>query len=95
MSKKKHNGNREAVFPPIVITSDEARRLSALANSSMALFPRVAHFLADETERAKLVADDSDLRGMCAWARWYVIATTRTVTSGMSCWFIRMKPISH
>lgn len=64
MSKKKHNGNRAAVAPPIVIASNEARRLSALANSSMAVFPRVAHFLARETERAKLVADDSDLRGI-------------------------------
>lgn len=64
MSKNKHNGHNEAAFPPIVITSDEARRLSALANSSMTLFPRVAHFLAHETERAKVVADDSDLRGI-------------------------------
>jgi regulator of nucleoside diphosphate kinase len=64
MTKNKRNGSREAVFPPIVITADEARRLSTLANSSMTLFPRVAHFLARETERAKLVADDSDLRGI-------------------------------
>lgn len=30
----------------------------------MTVFPRVARFLAQETERAKLVADDSDLRGI-------------------------------
>jgi len=30
----------------------------------MALFPRVAHFLVRETERAKVVADDCDLRGI-------------------------------
>ena len=64
MSKNKPNGSHEAVLPPIVITSDEARRLSALANSSMAIFPRVAHFLVGETERAKLVAADCDLRGV-------------------------------
>lgn len=64
MSKDRHSGNREAVFPLIVITTDEARRLSALANSSMTLCPRVAHLLAHETERAKLVADDSDLCGI-------------------------------
>jgi regulator of nucleoside diphosphate kinase len=66
MSSKngRNNNNTESALPPIVITTDEARRLSALANSSMALFPRVAHFLACETERAKVVADDSDLRGI-------------------------------
>lgn len=30
----------------------------------MALFPRVAYFLARETERAKVVTDDFDLRGI-------------------------------
>jgi hypothetical protein len=30
----------------------------------MALFPRVAYFLARETERAKVVARDCDLRGI-------------------------------
>ena len=64
MSKNKPDGNHEAVLPPIVITSDEARRLSALADFSMTLFPRVAYFLAHEAERAKVVADDSDLRGI-------------------------------
>jgi regulator of nucleoside diphosphate kinase len=64
MSKNKQNGNQEPVLPPIVITADEARRLSALADSSMTLFPRVAHFLAHETKRAKVVADGSDLRGI-------------------------------
>ncbi len=65
MSKSKHNSQPpEPVLPPIVIATDEARRLSTLANSSMALFPRVAHFLARETERAKVVTDDCDLRGI-------------------------------
>ena len=60
----KQENDRESVLPPIVITMDEARRLSVLANSSAELFPRVAHFLARETERAELVADDADLRGV-------------------------------
>ena len=65
MSKSKHNGQPpEPALPPIVITTDEARRLSTLANSSVALFPRVAYFLARETERAKVVTDDCDLRGI-------------------------------
>jgi len=64
MSKMKHNGRApELSLPPIVLKRNEARRLSTLANSSVALFPRVAHFLARETERAKVVTDDCDLRG--------------------------------
>ncbi len=63
MSKMKHNGKiSESSLPPIVLTTHEARRLSTLANSSVALFPRVAHFLARETERAIVVTDDCDLR---------------------------------
>ena len=50
-----------AALPPIVITASEAHRLSALADSSMAVFPRVAQFLARETDRARVVADDSEL----------------------------------
>ena len=64
MSKSKHKGRPEPALPAIIITADEARRLGALANSSMALFPRVAHLLAGETERAKVVAGESDLRGV-------------------------------
>jgi regulator of nucleoside diphosphate kinase len=51
-------------LPPILVTTDEQRRLSALANSSMELFPRVAHFLAQEMERASIVPDDADLQGV-------------------------------
>ena len=61
MTKSKHENHHGTALPPIVIASDEARRLSALADSSMALFPRVARFLARETERATVVADDFDL----------------------------------
>jgi regulator of nucleoside diphosphate kinase len=65
MRKSKHNGQPlEPALPPIVMMTDEAGRLRALANSSMALFPRVAYFLARETERAKVVARDCDLRGI-------------------------------
>jgi regulator of nucleoside diphosphate kinase len=62
MSKSSHKSNQP--LPSIVITADDARRLYALANSSAALFPRVAHFLCSEMERANVVADDSDLRGV-------------------------------
>ena len=63
MSKNKPN-NHGPVLPPIVITTEEARRLSALAECSMELFPRVAHFLACEVDRASVVPDDCDLRGV-------------------------------
>ncbi|MCK1626755.1 nucleoside diphosphate kinase regulator [Bradyrhizobium sp. 160] len=51
-------------LPAITVLEDEARRLKALASSSSALFPRVAHFLAREMERASVVTDNSDLRGV-------------------------------
>ena len=35
MGKCKHNGKPEPVLPTIAITTDEARRLGALANSSV------------------------------------------------------------
>ena len=57
-------GPREQLaLPPIKITEDESRRLSSLANSSMDLFPRVAHFLAREMERAT-VTDEVNLEGV-------------------------------
>jgi regulator of nucleoside diphosphate kinase len=56
---------RKSILPSIVIATEEARRLCALANSNMALFPRAAIFLAREMNRANLVADDAaDLRGV-------------------------------
>jgi regulator of nucleoside diphosphate kinase len=65
MRKSKHNGQPlEPALPPIVMMTDEAGRLRALANSSMADFPRVAYFLSRETERAKVVASDCDLSGI-------------------------------
>ena len=57
-------GPREQLaLPPIKITEDESRRLSSLANLSMDLFPRVAHFLAREMERAT-VTDEVNLEGV-------------------------------
>lgn len=53
-----------ASLPPIVIAASEVQRLSALADSSMMLFPRVAQFLARETDRAQIVADDTDLQNV-------------------------------
>ena len=49
---------------PIVIPTDGARRPNALANSNMALFPREAFFMASEMNRANVVPDNSDLRGV-------------------------------
>ena len=54
----------EIVLPPVTVFEDEAMRLSALASSSAVLFPRVAHFLAREIERASVVANNSDVRGV-------------------------------
>jgi len=65
------------VVPPIVIATDEARRLKALANSNMTIFPREAFFLAREMNRANVVPDNADLRDVATWARKCVIATTR------------------
>ena len=56
------NSKSGTKLPPIVISTDEARRLSALANSNMALFPREAFFLASEMNRANVVPDNSDSR---------------------------------
>ena len=63
-TKTRHGKKQETPLPPIKVTEDELRRLNALANSSMEIFPRVAHFLAREMERAEIVAGDADLRGV-------------------------------
>jgi regulator of nucleoside diphosphate kinase len=52
----------------------------------MALFPRVAHFLVRETERAKVVADDCDLRGIVRMGSQVHIAKIKPATFGMVCW---------
>ena len=62
MSRKSSKNEPEIVLPPITVMAEEAKRLNALASSSAVLFPRVAHFLAQEMERARVVADNSDLR---------------------------------
>jgi len=64
MSKTNRDSKPEIVLPPITVIEDEARRLNALASSGAVLFPRVAHFLAREMERASVVADDADLHGV-------------------------------
>jgi regulator of nucleoside diphosphate kinase len=51
-------------LPPITITRDDVRRLSLLANSSMTRFPRVAHFLAREIDRANVVPGQVELPGV-------------------------------
>ena len=62
MSKK--NRTTESVLPPIQITDDEMRRLRTLAKSGMEIFPRVAHFLACELGRARVVQDGAELRSV-------------------------------
>ncbi|MFB9265402.1 nucleoside diphosphate kinase regulator [Bradyrhizobium erythrophlei] len=62
MAERIQKDRVKPALPPIVIAASEAQRLSALAESSMAVFPRVAQFFARETDRARLVADSSDLR---------------------------------
>ncbi|MCC8942239.1 Regulator of nucleoside diphosphate kinase [Bradyrhizobium ivorense] len=64
MTQSKHHGTFTPALPPIMIAASEALRLGALADCSMTLFPRVAQFLARETERAQIVADDADLHDL-------------------------------
>jgi len=64
MTKSKQKSRHEPMLPPIVVSTDEARRLSALADASMTLFPRAAYILAREMERANVVSNDSDLRSV-------------------------------
>lgn len=51
----------QSQLPPIIITTDDMHRLSLLANSNMTRFPRVAHFLAREIDRASRVPGQVDL----------------------------------
>lgn len=51
-------------LPSIRVTEDELQRLTSLANATMELFPRVAHFLAREMERATVVTDERELHGV-------------------------------
>ena len=66
-------------LPPIMITSDDVRRLSLLANSSMTRFPRVAHFLAREIDRANVVPGQVDLPTV---VRMGSLVTYRDETTG-------------
>jgi regulator of nucleoside diphosphate kinase len=52
---------RLSELPPITITKNDERRLSALANLNELRFPRVAHFLARELDRANVVPDEAPL----------------------------------
>lgn len=53
--------HRHSKLPSILITTADMHRLSLLANSNMTRFPRVAHFLAREIERANVVPGEVDL----------------------------------
>jgi len=56
--------DRQSELPPIMITKADEQRLSALANSNAARFPRIAHFLTQELDRAAIVSDQSPLDGV-------------------------------
>jgi regulator of nucleoside diphosphate kinase len=66
-------------LPPIMITTDDAHRLSLLADSNMTRFPRVAHFLAREIDRANVVLEPVDLTGVVRMGSW---VTYREEASG-------------
>ena len=51
-------------LPAIMITADDLRRLSPLANSNMTRLSRAARFLAEELDRANIVPAQSDLEGV-------------------------------
>src|SRR5690349_595335 len=48
---------RQPLLPSLMISADDERRLSLLAKASMTQFPRVAHFLAQEVDRATVVPE--------------------------------------
>lgn len=56
--------HRESPLPPIIMTIDDERRLSLLANASMTRFPRVAHFLSREIGRASVIPEAVELPGV-------------------------------
>ena len=66
-------------LPTIMITADDLRRLSLLANSSMTRFPGVAQYLAEELDRANVVPAKSDLEGV---VRMGSLVTYRDETTG-------------
>lgn len=55
---------RRSELPTIMVTTDDLRHLKLLANSSMTRFPRVAHFLARELDRANVVPAQPALQGV-------------------------------
>ena len=69
----------QSELPSIMITADDLRRLSLLANSSMTRFPGVAQYLAEELDRANVVPAQSDLEGV---VRMGSLVTYRDETTG-------------
>jgi len=55
---------RRSEMPAILITRDDLDRLKLLANSNMTRFPRVAHFLARELDRANVLPGQPALDGV-------------------------------
>jgi regulator of nucleoside diphosphate kinase len=71
--------HHQTQLPPIIITREDERRLSLLADSTMTRFPRVAHFLTRELGRANVVPGQVDLAGVVRMGSW---VTYREETSG-------------
>ena len=67
-------------LPAIMITADDLRRLSPLANSNMTRLSRAARFLAEELDRANIVPAQSDLEGV---VRMGSQVTYRDETTGL------------
>lgn len=57
-------------LPPIMITTDDMRRLGLLADLNMARFPRVAQFLAREIDRANVVPATVHLQDVVRMGSW-------------------------
>lgn len=90
--KDRYESKPSPALPPIVLNASEGRRLSMLVNSSAQLFPRAAHFLAREIDRASVVPDGSELRNVVRMGRE---VTHRDEETGevRNC-FIRMRRAS-
>jgi regulator of nucleoside diphosphate kinase len=70
--------HHQTKLPSIIITTDDMRRLNLLANSNMTRFPRVAHFLAREIERANVVPGEVDLPNVVRMGSWVTYRDEKT-----------------
>ena len=66
-------------LPSIMMTTDDMRRLSLLADTNKKRFPRIAQYLEREIDRAKVVPAQADLAGSVRMGSW---VTYREETTG-------------